>query len=89
MVYLQAARIYLDKRLLEPDDDAAYPDEENEDAGSSGPHLNISVKCLPGLGFLGSLYSPQKVHGWLERAPIKKKYMKKVYRMHKIMLDIH
>lgn len=60
MIYLQAARIYLDKRLLEPDDDAAYPDEENEPAGSSGPHLNISVKCLPGLGFLDSLIHHKK-----------------------------
>lgn len=63
MIYLQAARIYLDKRLLERDGDAAYPDEENEPAGSSGPHLNISVKCLSGSGFAGSLIHHRWMHG--------------------------
>lgn len=60
VIYLQAARIYLDKRLLEPDDDAAHPDEENEPARSFVPHLNISVECLPGLGFLGLLIHHRK-----------------------------
>lgn len=72
MIYLQAARIYLDKRLLEPDDDAAYPDEENEAAGSSSPHLNISVKCLPGLSFLGSLTHHKKCMNDLKEPELKK-----------------